>query len=264
MSERVPISKKTRFEVFKRDRFTCQYCGAKAPDVVLHVDHIQPVSKGGKNDVLNYVTACKSCNGGKSNRFLDDSSVIERQRAQIEALEDRREQLQMMLAWRDELESVRSDTVQIIADKIEERGGFPPNENGRSDIRRWLKRFEFDEVLSAVDEAFDIYMRWIGDEPCKDDWEIAFKKIPGVCSIRRQAVEKPYLQSLFYTQGILRRRFRDKRGQYLNALEEMIIEWGADAEMLQELAKRSADWDDFNDAVLTSCRAARDGEAVYG
>jgi len=34
------ISKRDRFEVFKRDKFTCQYCGKAAPDVVLHIDHI--------------------------------------------------------------------------------------------------------------------------------------------------------------------------------------------------------------------------------
>ena len=44
--KRVPISKALRFEVFKRDSFTCQYCGRSAPEVVLEVDHIVPVSKG--------------------------------------------------------------------------------------------------------------------------------------------------------------------------------------------------------------------------
>lgn len=50
MTKRKAISKKIRFEVFKRDSFTCQYCGEKAPDVILHVDHIDPVAKGGGKD----------------------------------------------------------------------------------------------------------------------------------------------------------------------------------------------------------------------
>ena len=49
MSKRKSMSRKLRFEVFKRDRFTCQYCGAKAPDVILHVDHIHPVAAGGSH-----------------------------------------------------------------------------------------------------------------------------------------------------------------------------------------------------------------------
>ena len=57
--------KKMRFEVFKRDGFQCVYCGKCPPAVVLEVDHIEPKSKGGKNDINNYVTACFDCNRGK-------------------------------------------------------------------------------------------------------------------------------------------------------------------------------------------------------
>lgn len=49
---RTPISKKLRFEVFKRDKFACNYCGKQAPNVVLEIDHIEPVSKGGTNEIL--------------------------------------------------------------------------------------------------------------------------------------------------------------------------------------------------------------------
>ena len=40
MGQRKTLSKKIRFEVFKRDKFTCQYCGRMSPDVILEVDHI--------------------------------------------------------------------------------------------------------------------------------------------------------------------------------------------------------------------------------
>ncbi len=69
-TKRKPLSKKTRFEVFKRDSFICQYCGAVPPTVVLEVDHIKPVSKGGDNSVDNLITACFDCNRGKSNNEL--------------------------------------------------------------------------------------------------------------------------------------------------------------------------------------------------
>jgi len=61
-----------RFKVLERDSFTCQYCGMSAPDVVLHVDHIKPVSKGGTNDMDNLITACAACNLGKSTMSLRD------------------------------------------------------------------------------------------------------------------------------------------------------------------------------------------------
>jgi len=62
--------RKDRFLIFKRDNFTCQYCGRKVPDVILQIDHIHPKSKGGKNLLDNYATACRECNIGKSDMLL--------------------------------------------------------------------------------------------------------------------------------------------------------------------------------------------------
>jgi hypothetical protein len=73
--ERIPILKRVRFEVFKRDMHTCVYCGRKSPDVVLHVDHVIPVAKGGTNDLSNLVTACEDCNRGKGAVPLSDTSL---------------------------------------------------------------------------------------------------------------------------------------------------------------------------------------------
>jgi hypothetical protein len=248
MSKRQSISKKVRFEVFKRDSFTCQYCGAKAPDVVLQVDHIQPVAEDGLSDILNLVTACFDCNSGKGARRLDDRSVVERQRAQIEILQQRREQLEMMLQWRDESERLKIDVVQTVVDRIAQKTGLEPNESGRGHIRRWLKRFGLDEVLSALDESFDIYLKHNGDSVDPDSWELAFAKAPAIANIKRQAAEKPYIPQLCYIQGILRRRFRDKRGQYVTALEEMHLD-GASLDGLEILAKRSDTWEEFCEDV---------------
>lgn len=85
----------------KRDAFRCQYCGRSAPDVVLEVDHIKPIAKGGIDTLDNLITACEECNLGKGARLLDDHSVLEKQRRQLEELNKRREQLEMMMQWRD-------------------------------------------------------------------------------------------------------------------------------------------------------------------
>lgn len=67
---RIQLSKEQRFRVLHRDKFTCQYCGRSAPDVVLQVDHVHPVSKGGGNHISNLTTACQECNEGKSAMLL--------------------------------------------------------------------------------------------------------------------------------------------------------------------------------------------------
>ncbi len=54
-----------RFQVLRRDGFTCQYCGRKPPEVKLHIDHVIPWSAGGLNIPDNLRTSCEPCNLGK-------------------------------------------------------------------------------------------------------------------------------------------------------------------------------------------------------
>lgn len=61
------ISKRRRFHILRRDGFRCTYCGASGEGVTLHVDHVDPKSKGGEDEDGNLVTACSSCNSGKTN-----------------------------------------------------------------------------------------------------------------------------------------------------------------------------------------------------
>lgn len=68
---RKQVRKGLRFEIFKRDGFTCQYCGRQPPEIVLQIDHITPVAEGGDNDPMNLVTACRDCNLGKGKKLLD-------------------------------------------------------------------------------------------------------------------------------------------------------------------------------------------------
>lgn len=68
--QRSLMTKKMRYEVLKRDHFRCTICGASAANgVELEVDHIKPVSKGGKTEPSNLRTLCKSCNRGKRDRY---------------------------------------------------------------------------------------------------------------------------------------------------------------------------------------------------
>ncbi len=59
----------TRFNVFLRDSFTCQYCVTPLPVEDLTFDHLVPRSRGGRTTWNNVVTACSACNLAKSNRL---------------------------------------------------------------------------------------------------------------------------------------------------------------------------------------------------
>lgn len=71
------VSKRLRYEVFRRDNFTCRSCGAKAPEARLEPDHVVPVALGGSDDPSNLATACSNCNSGKSSSSPDAPLVAE-------------------------------------------------------------------------------------------------------------------------------------------------------------------------------------------
>ena len=71
--ERKIMNDYIRYNVLKRDNFSCQICGITAKDgAKLQVDHIIPVSKGGKTVMSNLQTLCERCNIGKSNKTEND------------------------------------------------------------------------------------------------------------------------------------------------------------------------------------------------
>jgi hypothetical protein len=67
--QRVKVMPAIRWQVFQRDGWKCVACGrASEHDVILHIDHIIPRSRGGTDTLDNYQTLCSLCNLGKSNR----------------------------------------------------------------------------------------------------------------------------------------------------------------------------------------------------
>ncbi|MGQ0662255.1 MAG: HNH endonuclease [Pseudomonadota bacterium] len=68
----------TRFNVFLRDRFLCQYCGDHRPTNDLTFDHIVPRSRGGRTVWTNVVTACCGCNLAKGNRLPGEAKIYPR------------------------------------------------------------------------------------------------------------------------------------------------------------------------------------------
>lgn len=101
------VSKGVRFEIFKRDGFTCQYCGAMPPDTVLHVDHILAIVEGGGHDDDNLITACEACNIGKGRKILDRPQKPDADLAWLEAQQEVAElrRYQEAKAERDEVKA---------------------------------------------------------------------------------------------------------------------------------------------------------------
>lgn len=247
MAKRKSLSQKVRFEVFKRDGFTCQYCGESAPDVILNVDHISPVSKGGDNDVMNLITACFDCNSGKSDRELDDDTVISKQRAQLAELNERREQLEMMLKWRDGLRDIRDEQLAAFVERWSEAVDCNLTESGELIVRKLLRRFSLQQLLDAMDIAIEAYLRYGKDgERTFESVEVAFSKIGGIAYNQANGSDD---RGLFYIRGIMRNRFRYCPQAQALGLLRSAVEAGIEIEDLKDLAREAKHWTDFCDTL---------------
>lgn len=147
---RKSLSKKTRFEVFKRDGFACQYCGAHPPSVVLHADHIAPVVDGGGNDIDNLVTSCEPCNLGKGRNSLNaiPQSLYEKS-AEVREREEQIKGYEFVMAQK---------RARIDGNAWKIMGLFYP---GQSSVprdsfmstKRFIERLGFDEALESAEIA---------------------------------------------------------------------------------------------------------------
>ena len=152
MALRKQIGKKVRFEVFKRDSFTCQYCGSTPPKAILHVDHINPVALGGKNNLDNLITACSVCNIGKGATPLafaaPSMSMADKAKEIMEREEQIRAYNEMLTEEADRIENDAWCIVQALENNSE-ANTF--NRNDFQSIKLFLKRIPTQMVCEAVE-----------------------------------------------------------------------------------------------------------------
>lgn len=166
------ITKKLRFEVFKRDGFQCGYCGKQPPEAILEVDHIEPKSKGGKDDINNLITACFDCNRGKrdiplscaSNKLVENLEILKEKELQIKE-------------YRKEINKARrrlNKDIKDIADIYEKE--FPEWSLSKKFKNISIKNFINKLPKHEVVEAMEIAVTYCEHEP-----EPAVKYFCGIC-----------------------------------------------------------------------------------
>lgn len=152
MAERKPLTKRMRFDVFKRDRFCCQYCGATPPAVILEVDHVVPVAEGGKNQIDNLVTACFDCNRGKSDRMLSD--MPQTLNLKMAAIVEKREQVkafEKLLKSERKYEESAIDSIESVFQEFFAGKVFTPS--FRESVRGFNQQLHADQVEFAMRRA---------------------------------------------------------------------------------------------------------------
>jgi HNH endonuclease len=251
-TNRKAISKTLRFEVFKRDSFKCQYCGAEAPNVLLHIDHIKPVAEGGTNELTNLITSCMPCNLGKRDVPLDDHAAVNKARVQLDELQERREQLELMMQWRESLRDIDKEAVERLAEYWNAHTpGWSVNDHGKRNINKWLQKFSVEEICTAMDASATSYLEFDAENKVtSESVGFAFNKVLGICRVNKASEKEPDLKQLYYIRGILRNRipgyFDDSKAlQYLKNARS----WEVDIEDLGAMARRIKNWHGFTTAV---------------
>lgn len=240
MAKRKTISKKLRFEVFKRDNFTCQYCGRMAPDVVLEVDHINPVKNDGTNDILNLVTSCKDCNIGKGAKKLTENEMLKKQQQQLKEINEKREQLELMVKWKEELANFDNEQVDKIEQILEDATKNIFSDTGRNNCKSWIKKFGFEEVYESTKISINQYY-----ENDKDSITKVFNMIPKICYSRKKELQDPFEYKRKYIRGTIKNRVGIyNEGRVMKALRDIVIT-DEDYEIVYEIACYCTSWSNF-------------------
>ena len=197
------VSVRTRFEVFKRDRFTCSYCGQTPPDVLLEVDHVLPLAAGGSDDIENLTTSCKDCNRGKAANLLSEGTAPVVRQSEVDDLSERVAQAEAYAELMQRLRGLEDNQYYQFIEawanafratlKEDDRGTYWrltyaweqwPRE---ASVRSILRRLPLHEVIEAVDVA----ATWA----------------------EREYEGRSYERTCRYFYGVCHRKIRDREGR---------------------------------------------------
>lgn len=258
---RKPISKKIRFEVFKRDNFTCCYCGKSAPKVILEIDHIKSVKNGGDNSLLNLITSCYDCNRGKSHKKLNDFSELEKQTNELNKLQQQRDKIIELQQWREKLKKNDKKELDFFKKQIRIacNDKYKLLESGDKKLKSYIKRFDKKELLEAIDKAFSQYFKLSDNEEEQSiSFDKAFSVIPNIIKFKNIELENPNLKNAFYCRAILRNRFgKINEWNIKNILLELLENYTFDC--IKNLCIKSRNMYDFMDYYRDWIKEVKNG-----
>ncbi len=238
---KVPIPKWLRFEVLKRDKFKCQYCGATVTDgAPLHVDHIVPECDGGETSMINLVTACMTCNIGKGTKHLDDDTLVQKQAAEIDRLAQQQEVMDLYLQWRTELVKFRWQLVDSFQEHFGKATGFGIVPEVA--LHWFIDGFGLDELLAALDICVRQYTV-AGKSVAKEEAEKMVMMLPRIAANRRRP-DADVKANAAYIVGILRSRL-DYLPKCSYRIVDEIMHSGVDFSRAKLIAREVYSWHAF-------------------
>jgi hypothetical protein len=221
--------------------------------VILHIDHIQPSSKGGSDDIMNLITSCEGCNLGKGARELSDDAVIVKKKDQLDRLQEQREILEMMMDWQNELINLEEEAVKKIAEFWGRNfPGYSLNESGLAFLRNLIRKYDAVELIEAIKISAAQYTKCDIDENgntqiTKESVSMAFNKLGGILSNRNKYKDNPELKEIHKMLNTIKYEYGYVNIKYFFSLIDRATKLGVGMEELNSIAGDNNNWTGFKD-----------------
>ena len=165
-----------RRRILARDKYTCTECEKQVPRVYLYIDRIlskeSEATLGDVPEEDKYTCLCEACSR-KFKRKLQAHGII--------TAADRRAQLDMLIAWRREEETLNEVAFDIILDYL--RPQIKPAylyKAEKTKLRNYLKTYDILDILNAIDTAVAKYARFEGDDCLQESVTDLVTKMGGI------------------------------------------------------------------------------------
>ena len=180
---------------------------------------------------------CKKLLESAQARAASDGNKPDKLQDEIDAGKEQIEIQKSLLKAENEIIQQLSDFWSELA------SNYYLNPNGIKKLRKLKSEFEINEIMEAMRIATNTYLQFSDDEkPTQESVENAWKKVGGICRIRRLEKTQPDFSRLYYIRGILKNRLSYlNEGQAIALLKEA-FGCNASIESLEHVAKTTTSW----------------------
>ena len=214
---------------------------------MLEVDHVAPIASGGNNDIFNYVTSCFDCNRGKGKRKLSDKTEIQKQKQALNEINEKRQQLKMLIKWKEELSKLNNEALSYAEHQFGSMTGGALTQTGKDALLKWITKFGLESVLEAITVSCEKF-NCAGVDDIRNK-SAAFDYIPRVCTVIKKTNENPLLKDAYYIRAIIKNRMYCDQPKTLKALLSL-LEDGVSKNELKDIASSSKNWTAFKKELL--------------
>lgn len=230
-------SKKLRFSIFKRDNFTCQYCGKAPPNAILEVDHVVSRKDGGGDEEINLITACFTCNRGKGKRSVGVDKLRKGGlKKEIEILKEEKDQLVAYYDFLKQRNKYEKQKLNVFQAAWKEASGDSNSltESGLKSIIRLTENYRAEDIFRAIKITWD--KKW------GDNHNDQFKYMCGVLKNLKLERDSPEEADRLKKAHSVKYKISHACGYFNEKIYWKWVNDGIDIDEILELSTNNCNW----------------------